>query len=208
MPNQQKESGLSEDAWETLSACSVMYKIIREYNLNDFTVQGNLYHELTAAIVYQQISIKAAESIYKRYRDMVGWDYTPKEILQYSIEDLRSVGLSNQKASYILNIAEYFSQRPKLEQQIIDLTNTEVIKQLTEIKGVGVWTVKMALMFYLGREDVFPYEDLGVEMAMVKLFDLSEDRKQRRKEMQEIAERWKPFRSLASFYLWAWKREN
>lgn len=193
---------------EVLSRCPKMTDIISRLNLSAFEIQQSLYHELTAAIVFQQISVKAADAVYRRYKDMVGWDYVPDQVLQFTVEDLKSVGLSKQKANYILNIAEYFKSNPKVEETMLNATDDEVVKALTSIKGVGIWTAKMVLMFYLQREDIFPYEDLGVEMAMVGLYDLPVEKKERRLAMIAHADQWKPYRSIASFYLWAWKREN
>ncbi len=199
---------LTDDQIAILSTCPRMAEIIHTLNLSAFEIQQSLYHELTAAIVYQQISVKAADAVYRRYKDMVGWDYAPDEVLQYTVEDLRSVGLSKQKANYILNIAEFFKSNPSAEEDLLKAKDDDVIKALTAIKGVGIWTAKMVLMFYLQRPDIFPYEDLGVEMAMVGLYDMPENKKARRLAMIAYADRWKPYRSIASFYLWSWKREN
>jgi len=114
--------------------------------------------------------------------------------------------LSRQKAGYLLNIAEYFIENKNIEEIIATLNDDEVITHLTTIKGVGVWTVKMVLMFYLQRQDVFPYEDLAIAQVLRTLYKISEEKKMAKSEMIAVAENWKPYRSTASFYLWAWKR--
>ncbi len=195
-----------DNVYSILSQDPIMKDLLDNRSIDSFAVQDTLYHELSAAIVYQQISVKAADAVYLRFRDLVGWDYTPQIVAHYSIEDLRSCGLSRQKAGYIFNIAEYFTTHVNIENQIDQLTDQEVIQKLTEIKGVGVWTVKMVLMFYLQRPNVFPYEDLAIAQVMQALYDVSEDKKVAKAQMLEIATKWEPYRSTASFYLWAWKR--
>lgn len=192
--------------YKVLSTDPLMKDCLDKLTLKDFAVQPNLYQELTAAIIYQQISTKAADAVYLRFKDMVGWDYAWTDILSYTKEELRPCGLSRQKCGYIMNIAEYFDENPKVEASLEDLSDEEVILSLVQIKGVGVWTVKMAMMFYLQRQDVFPYEDLGVRQAMESLYQIEGDNKAVINQMKEIAEPWRPYRSTASFYLWAWKR--
>lgn len=195
-----------DKVYQVLSQDAVMKNLLDTLSLDDFVIQDSLYHELSAAIVYQQISVKAADAVYMRLRDLVGWDYSPSHVSQYSLEELRSCGLSRQKAGYLLNIADYFLENTKIEETLDSFTDSEVISHLTSIKGVGVWTVKMVLMFYLQRQDVFPYEDLAIAQVIATLYEISDDKKQAKQEMLAIAENWQPYRSTASFYLWAWKR--
>jgi len=196
----------SDPVYKVLSQDKVMRQLLDTLSLDDFSTQPNLYQELTAAIIYQQISTKAADAVYLRFKDAFGWDYTPTDILPLTETELRPVGLSRQKCQYILNIAEYFSADPSREISIQKLDDPDVVKALVDIKGVGVWTAKMAMMFYMQRQDVFPYEDLGVRQAMEGLYKLPTDNKVAIKKMITIAESWIPYRSTASFYLWAWKR--
>ena len=200
------KSKSTDPVYKVLSKDKVIKELLDTLSLDDFSTQPNLYQELTAAIIYQQISTKAADAVYLRFKDAFGWDYTPTDILPLTEVELRPVGLSRQKCQYILNIAEYFNADPSRELNVQELDDDEVIKTLVEIKGVGVWTAKMAMMFYMQRQDVFPYEDLGVRQAMEGLYKIPKENKAAIKTMTEIAEPWKPYRSTASFYLWAWKR--
>jgi len=196
----------ADNVYEVLSQDSIMKNLLDTLSLDDFATQDSLYHELSAAIVYQQISVKAADAVYLRFRDLVGWDYLPNQVSNFSVDELKSCGLSRQKAGYLLNIAEYFIENKNIEEIIATLNDDEVITHLTTIKGVGVWTVKMVLMFYLQRQDVFPYEDLAIAQVLRTLYKISEEKKMAKSEMIAVAENWKPYRSTASFYLWAWKR--
>ena len=191
-----------------LSKDNVMGQLLKTLSIQEFHTQPNLYQELTAAIIYQQISVKAADSIYLKFKDVVGWDFTYHDVLDKPYEKIKAAGLSNQKTEYIFHIAEKFKSSPNLEEELHLLPDDEIINNLTQIKGVGVWTAKMAMMFYLGRQDVFPHEDYGIVKAMQGLYDLPESKKEQIATMKTISENWKPFRSIASFYLWAWKREN
>jgi DNA-3-methyladenine glycosylase II len=202
------QNDLTEHQIAVLSKDRILAEILHKHNLAGFDIQQSLYHELTAAIVYQQISIKAAAAVYGRFVDLVGWEYRPSNVLMETISSLRAVGLSIQKATYILAIAEYFEEKPHMEHRLMDEPDQVVIRELTSIKGVGTWTAKMVLMFYMQRLDVFPWEDLGVVTAMEKLYDLPEDKKLRKTKMLEIAEQWAPYKSIGSMYMWAWKRAN
>ena len=110
--------------------------------------------------------------------------------------------------TYVQNIARFFQEKALFTFDWSTMTDAEIIKLLTEIKGVGEWTVQMVLIFELMREDVFPAKDLGIQQAMIGVYELKEEKKHLIKKMNEIAENWKPYRTWATLYLWAWKREN
>ena len=183
------------------------------------------FHSLAEAIVYQQLNGKAAATIFKRFTALTGDPVTPEGILKLSEEELRAVGLSKQKSSYLLDMAER-AQRGELDfSKLIDMTDDEVIEHLTQVKGVGVWTAHMFLMFTLQRANVLPTGDFGIRMAMHKHYL---DRAGKRKngfgnaktkktiakkpkmkiklptpeQMEKIAKRWEPYRSIACWYLW------
>ncbi len=178
------------------------------------------FHTLGEAIVYQQLNGKAAETIFERFTALAGEPLTPEGILKLSPEQMRGAGLSKQKSSYLTDLAAKtaaglldFTRLPKLPDE-------EVIAHLTQVKGIGVWTAQMFLMFALKRENVLPTGDFGVRMAMYKHY-LDRQRakaskasagakKSRRKkiklptpeQMEKIAKCWEPYRSAACWYLW------
>ncbi len=184
-------------------------ELIPNYDIGQFEKQSSVFRELVAGVIYQQISIKAAASIYAKFcRFFEDVDYQAIQIVNSTHESLRACGLSNQKANYVRNIAHFFIDN-KLEAYDWDTsTDAEIIKMLTSIKGVGEWTVQMLLMFYLERPDVFPVKDLGVQMAMKSLYNLKLEKRALEKELTRIASDWQPYRTVASKYMWAWKREN
>ncbi len=177
-------------------------KIIDNNKLVDDSPEYNVFHALVKSVTGQQLSVKAAASIYQRFLGRYdGVPPEPQELLATGIEELRSLGYSYRKAGYLHNIATYFVDNP--EQPWDQWSDDEIIDSLTQIKGVGKWTVQMVLMFTLLRPDVFPIDDLGVQNAMKEIYDLSEDKKEMKLQMVDIAEKWKPHRTVASRYMWA-----
>jgi DNA-3-methyladenine glycosylase II len=158
------------------------------------------FESLVDAIVSQQLSIKAAATIHGRLVQLLGWDVRPEVVLATPPEALRQVGLSGQKATYLYALAEAFQTRPEAYLHLSEMDDDSVVSTLTAIKGIGVWTAQMFLMFNLLREDVFPIGDLGVRRAMEH--HLFEGVTQTHPVLIERAEIWKPYRSVASLYLW------
>lgn len=154
---------------------------------------------LYSSIISQQISTKAAEKILERFLALVGDPYDPTNILQHDIESLRSVGLSGQKAGYIRSIAELTSNGTVKIDHLDSLDDQAVIDELIQIKGVGVWTAEMFLMFTLGRPDVFSVGDLGLLNAAKKLYGKPDLTKS---ELLEMSQEWRPYRTTASLVLW------
>ena len=154
------------------------------------------FERLVVSIVNQQLSTASAAAIRERLFDR--YEITPEAMLAADDEGLRELGLSHQKIEYVRNVADQFIADDLSHSTFAEMTDEEVIGELTEIKGVGVWTAKMFLIFVLAREDVFPIEDLGIRRGMEMLFgdEIS------RPEMVERAEAWRPYRSYASRYLW------
>ena len=165
--------------------------------------EPDFYLTLLRSVVGQQLSVKAAATIYQRFLNLFPSQYPhPEEVLLQPTEILRSVGLSGQKAGYVRAVAE-FKKSGELEPEVIaHLDDEDLIKHLTKIKGVGRWTAEMLLMFALERPDVFPADDLGIQNAMKKQYGLTEEKKALRTRMFEIAEPWRPYRTLACKYLW------
>jgi len=158
------------------------------------------FESLVDSIVSQQLSVKAAATIFQRVCLVLENEITPAKVRSTSAEQLRSAGLSGQKTKYLYALAEAFSQKSEVYNQLHELSDEEVIKTLTEIKGIGVWTAQMFLMFTLLREDVFPIGDLGIRRGM-EIF-LYDGEKQEQVTLIERAKIWEPYRSVASLALW------
>lgn len=159
------------------------------------------FDTLAKSIVYQQLSGKAAATIFGRLRDAVdGEELTPAAVLRLTPLNMRTLGLSRQKISYIRDIAAH-AQSGEVEFELLrSLPDDEVIRILTSLRGVGVWTVHMFLIFALRRRDVLPSGDLGIRAAVRKVYSLAQTPTP--SEVEEIGARWRPYRTLASWYLW------
>ena len=167
----------------------------------------NIYLYLCASIMSQQLSTKVATVIHDRFMKLYnGKKPTPEQILSTPAETFRSIGLSNAKSSYIHNVARFAIENGMDEKKLNKMTNDEVIGYLTQIKGVGRWTVEMLLMFALGREDVFAIDDWGIQTAMRKIYKLdTTDKKKIREEMLRISKKWSPYRTYGCLHLWHFK---
>ena len=167
----------------------------------------DVYLHLCGSIMSQQLNIKVAAIIFERFLNLYPTKQpTPQQIVDTSVETLRSIGLSNAKANYVHNVCNFFLIEKITDEKLDALSNEEIIKYLIQIKGVGQWTVEMILMFTLGREDVFALDDLGIQQSIIKLYKLDVlTKKQLREKMQEISKSWSPYRTYACRYLWGWK---
>lgn len=170
----------------------------------------NVFLSLCRSIMSQQLSTKVADIIYNRFLDLFdGKTPTPKQVVDLKPETLRAIGLSNAKVNYVQNVARFELEKGMSFKVLNKMSNEEVIEYLTEIKGVGRWTVEMLLMFTLGREDVFAVDDLGIQQAIVKLYNIKiADTKTIKKKMLKISEKWTPYRTYACMYLWRWKDDK
>ena len=179
----------------------VLRRVIRRVGHFALKRKHDRFHALVAAILSQQISGKAALTIRRKLEDRVGpGGMTPQTISGLSLNDLRAVGLSRQKASYILDLAERVHAGTLPLNRLARLPNDAVIEALIQVKGIGVWTAHMFLIFSLGRLDVMPHGDYGVRSAIQKLYGL--------KKLPDpatcarIAEPWHPYASIAAWYCW------
>lgn len=164
---------------------------------------SNYYQELVQSIIGQQLSVKAAASIEKRFCALFGDTFpTPKQILSKDIKTLRSVGLSRPKASYIQDLAQKVLDGTIHFNHLDTFDNEAIISELTQIKGVGIWTVHMFLIFCMGRSDVLAWGDLGIRNGIKKLYDLKELPDQTTVEMLAKKYNWHPYESLACWYIW------
>lgn len=182
-------------------------KIIAAQPLYVLNKKNNVYLHLCSSIISQQLSVKVADVIYKRFLNLYPTQKpSPQQIVSTELEVLRSVGLSNAKANYVQNVCRFFIDEKITDAKLHKMQNEELISYLTRIKGVGQWTVEMILMFTLGREDVFALDDLGIQQAMCKLYQFdSTDKKVLKQNMLQVAAKWSPYRTYACRYLWGWK---
>ncbi|MHA1962941.1 MAG: DNA-3-methyladenine glycosylase family protein [Candidatus Thorarchaeota archaeon] len=162
------------------------------------------FEMLIRSIIYQQLAYKAARTIHNRFLALVG-NLTPTRVLAKTQEELRTVGLSRQKASYIHNVAEAFGRggflwKYRKIESLLDLSTPEIIDLFVQIKGVGIWTAQMYLIFSMGRLDVLASGDLGVRKGVMKLYGL--DKMPTQKEVDKIAEVWHPLETVGSFLAW------
>jgi DNA-3-methyladenine glycosylase II len=195
-----------EKAITHLSNDEVLKDVLDRIILPKRNPSNDVYAGLIESIVSQQLSVKAASTIHNRFLNLFPDKYPhAKGLLLLHDHELRSVGLSGQKAKYVKNVAVFFLERDLFFKDWSRLSDEEIIALLTEIKGVGQWTVEMIMMFVLSREDVLPVQDLGIQQGIRQLYGITEEKKELFAKMQEIAEPWRPYRSIACLYLWAIK---
>ena len=187
--------------------------LIKKYGPPDFTRPGlgrgkNVFRSLCRSIIYQQVSGKAAESILKKFIALYpGKSFpTPQEVIATSVETLRRAGLSPQKASYIKDLAEKFSDGTISTRTLTRMSNDEIIEHLTQVKGIGVWTVHMFLIFTLNRPNILPTGDLGIRKGFKTLFALKS--LPSAQTMERLAREWRDEASIASWYLWRVADDN
>lgn len=178
--------------------------LIKKYGpcvLVDEERESNIYQALMRAILFQQLSGKAASTIQGRlYALFPDHECPPADLLvNLTTEEFRAVGVSRQKSGYLLDLASKADTIPTPDE-LHQLSNEEIIERLIPIKGVGRWTVEMLLMFTFGRMDVLPIDDMGVQEGFKRLFDL--DHRPKKKEMEALAEFWRPYRSVGRWYMW------
>jgi len=174
-----------------------------------FTLKShkNICLRLCASIMSQQLSTKVAKVIYHRFLELYGGNEpTPQQIVITPLETLRGIGLSNAKAQYVLNVAQFAIDHNLDDKRLKKMSNEDIIELLTQIKGVGRWTVEMLLMFTLGREDVFAVDDYGIQVAMKKIYKLDDsNKKEMREKMLKLSAKWSPYRTYACLHLWHYK---
>jgi len=163
----------------------------------------DIYVSLLNSIVSQQLSVKVADIIWKRFEDLFVNGYPDvQQLLTKDDTVLRTAGLSRAKAQYLKNVASFTLENDMSFDYLNSKTDEEIIEYLTIIKGVGKWTVQMILMFPMDRLNVFPVDDLGIRQRMVTLYNIDVEKKRLKSVLTEIAENWKPYRSLACKYIW------
>lgn len=175
----------------------VLFSVIA--NIEPFTIHpsDDYFVSLCESIVSQQLSVKAGDTIWKRFTGKFG-NPTPQKIFAASGQSVRDLGISWSKVSYLKNLATYATHFNL--QELRDMPDEEVIIELTRVKGIGLWTAEMFLMFTLGRHDVFSYGDVGLKNAIKKLYNYNKD--PTKKQMEKLAKKWSPYRTYAARILW------
>jgi DNA-3-methyladenine glycosylase II len=177
----------------------VMGAIMRRHPKVFMARRGEAFMTLARAICGQQISVKAAQSVWNRVCDCVG-DITPENVLKRKRPQLRACGLSDRKTEYIADLAQHFADGRIHERDWPQMDDEAIIAELTDVRGIGRWTAEMFLMFNLLRPDVFPLDDLGLQKGVrVAYFN---NRKVSLKRIKKLGETWRPWRSVATWYLW------
>ncbi len=177
----------------------VLKKLYKKYGPHKFENRSKfLYEELVKSIIGQQLSGKAADTIFKRFLEVFNNKFPSyDQLLKIDTEKLRSAGMSYSKASYIKNIANAFKEKQISISKLEKLNDEDVKEELTKIKGIGNWTAEMILIFTLKREDVFSLGDAGLRRAIKNLYNIEKD-----KDILTLSEKWEPKRSFACWYLW------
>jgi DNA-3-methyladenine glycosylase II len=183
------------DAVSFLQQDELLKNAVQKYGTHSISSRDNLFQTLIKSIVGQQISVAAADSIWKRLSEHIG-EMTPENVLRRTQESIASCGVTRPKASYIYGLAEQASHL--IEQPYDQMSDEEIKKHLISFRGIGPWTAEMMLMFHFLRPDVFSIGDIGLVRAVEKLVPEVSSKE----EILAISERWKPYRTAASWYLW------
>jgi DNA-3-methyladenine glycosylase II len=203
MPERASPETIKKAVEHLSSHDPILGEVIARAPLPTFVPHVNYYQELVSSIISQQLSVKAAATILKRFKALFSEEFpSPEAILTTDIEELRGVGLSRQKATYIKDLATRVLDGSVQFSHLDSLSNQEIIDELIQIKGVGVWTVHMFLLSCMGRLDVLPTGDLGIKNGIFALYGLPE--KPTPEAMERIASEnhWHPYESVASWYVW------
>ncbi|MFC4551183.1 MULTISPECIES: DNA-3-methyladenine glycosylase family protein [Halorussus] len=191
---------MHDEALAVLRQDDVMARLIDEHD--PYVEQDwSEYERLCISIINQQLSTASAAAVRGRVFEHLNHEVTPDAVLEADEEELRDAGLSGMKIKYMRNAAEAFRESDFSREGLAGHSNEEVVEELTAVKGIGEWTAQMYLLFVLEREDILPLGDLAVRRGIEELYGNGAE--MTRAEMREIAERWRPYRSIATRYIWA-----
>lgn len=192
---------------EVLSKDKRLKKIILRQEEIVLGRRNKVYLRLCSSILSQQLSVKVARILYQRFLDLYGGrEPAATQILNTPTATLQQIGFSRAKSNYVHNVCEFFLENKLSDQTLYSMPDEDVINLLTQIKGVGRWTTEMILIFTLARENVFPLDDLGIRNSMIDLYQIEEsDKKKLNDKLIKIADKWSPYRTYASRYLWLWR---
>lgn len=180
--------------------------VIKQTGRIELKKRNDVFLSLCGSIMSQQLSTKVAAVIHQRFYDLFDGKPTPQKLIDINTDKLRSIGLSNSKAGYIKNVAAFAVASGLGYSKLNKMTNEEFIEYVTQIKGVGRWTAEMILMFTMAREDVFSFDDYGIQQAVIRLYNIRvKDKKKLKVKILKISETWAPYRTYACMYLWRWR---
>ena len=208
MPTVKEESILVEvapDYWaqacrELMKHDRILKKLIPKYGSGFLVTRGDAFTTLARAIVGQQISVAAAQSVWERVLLASKKKVSPKNILALTVEELRAAGLSGRKVEYIRDLADHFDSGRLHANQWKGMDDESVIKELSSIRGIGRWTAEMFLIFNMVRPDILPLDDVGLIKAISLNYFSGEPVS--RHEAREVAANWAPWRTVATWYMW------
>jgi DNA-3-methyladenine glycosylase II len=183
------------------AADPILAAIIAQNGACTLRPQRPYFVALVEAILSQQLSVKASATIFKRFKEKLGGRVTPERILKLTAAQFRSVGVSRQKMSYLRDLSAKWRNGAVNHRRFAEMNDEEIIAALTQVKGIGRWTAEMFLIFSLLRPDVLPVDDLGFRKALQVAYKLR--RLPNAKKITQLAEKWKPHRSIATWYLWS-----
>ena len=179
----------------------VLGRVVKSIGPIDFEMDDGHYEALVGAIIYQQLAGAAARAILERFKKIYGGKIpNPKQYLSTDESKLRASGLSPQKISYIRDLCERIVKGSLDLPGLANLPDEEAVEKLDEIRGVGRWTAEMFLLFVLGRKDVLPVDDLGIQKAVKRIYHLR--KLPSKKKFEQLAQNWHPYCSVATLYLW------
>jgi len=192
--------------YSRLSGDPLLAKLFEDTVPYELKQRANIPLALYTSIMNQQLSTKVADVIHKRFLNLFdGAEPTPQQVVDIPSEQLRVIGLSNAKVSYVKNIAQFAIDNGLELEKLTAMSDDEIYKYVGAIKGVGKWTIHILLMFSLGREDVFIPDDLGIQNAMALIFGLDKaDRKKLRADIITLSEQFSPYRTYLCVHLWQW----
>jgi DNA-3-methyladenine glycosylase II len=177
----------------------VLRKLIKKFPDAALGGRGDAFQTLARSIVGQQISVKAAQSIWSRFAECSG-AVTPAKVAALAPEAMRACGLSGGKVRYLHDLASHFASGSVKPRRWPRMTDEAIIEDLVRVKGIGRWSVEMFLIFHLMRPDVLPVDDLGLRRAMERQYN--DGKPLTKQEMRDIGEPWAPWRSVATWYMW------
>jgi len=176
----------------------ILGALISSQKLDARPLRDDYFTSLCRSIIGQQVSVAAANAIFTRFQSATQLD--PSQVATLDEAATKQVGLSRQKTGYLKDLAQHFVEDPAVYNHLDKQSDEQVIKELTDVKGIGVWTAQMFMMFTLARPDIFAPDDVGLQRAILKLYNL--ETLPPKKELEKFAERWQPYRSIACLHLW------
>lgn len=185
-------------------ADSVLGSLIEKIGIVDYQSEKDIFESLVFSIIGQQLSGKAAETIYNRFQNLfLNQKFTPDQILKLDPAQIRAVGTSWAKAASLQDLSQKVLDGTVDLIALPGLSDQEIINHLVQVKGIGPWSAQMRLMFSFHRPDIFPLDDVGIQNALVKHYGLNRKHKNMKQKMLKIARNWRPYRTVACWYLWA-----